>query len=479
VLVLDAGDMFLPRRPGMPGTIPPDRGEVERRARLLAAGFARMGITAFTPGERDLAIGPALLARVLADSKVPVVSANLADAHGKLLFPPDRMVTAAGIKVGIFGVTRMLDADAADWTAWGVTARDPAAAARDEIASLRARGAAMVVALAHAGTLADAKKLLAEAPGVDWAVLGHSQMMFEQPESAGSTRILEAMTQGKWLGWLDLHVVDGGLQFADAGERTQVEAILADHRHQLDDYAKRLTEANQPAMQEFYGKRRREIEQAINRETALLASLPATVKGSWFESQVFPLNTSIPDQSGVALLVADYNRENAARAAAGKPVGVNERPTGAPAPPTPAKLVGKPPAAAPTAYAGSVACGGCHQAALAVWRTTKHAHALETLARKKRDRDPTCVGCHVTGFLKPGGTTDIAIATTRLRDVGCESCHGPGLGHVTAANDARKTTTTRKVAASVCLGCHTPDQTGGDFDYATFLKAVIGPGHGA
>jgi hypothetical protein len=479
VLVLDAGDMFLPRPLGMPRALPPDPGELERRARLLVAGFARMGVTALTPGERDLAIGPPLLARLLASAKVPVVSANLAGAGGKLLFPPDRMVTAAGVKIGIFGVTRMMDADAADWKAWGVTARDPVAAAREEIASLRARGAALVVALVHAGTLADAKKLLADAPGADWAVLGHSQMMLEQPETAGSTRMVEAMTQGKWVGWLDLHVVDGGLQFADAGERGQLDAILADHRHQLDDYAKRLTEANQPAMQEFYGKRRREIEEAIARETTRLASLPPAVKGSWFENQVLPLNTSIGDQAGVALLVAAYNRENEARAAAGKPVGVYERSAGAPAPPTPAKLVGKPPAGAPTAYAGSAACGACHQAALAAWRTTKHAHALEALARKKRDRDPTCVGCHVTGFLQPGGTADIAIATTRLRDVGCESCHGPGIAHVTAANDARKTTTARKVPASVCLGCHTPDQTAGDFDYATFMRAVIAPGHGA
>jgi hypothetical protein len=97
----------------------------------------------------------------------------------------------------------------------------------------------------------------------------------------------------------------------------------------------------------------------------------------------------------------------------------------------------------------------------------------------KRDRDPTCVGCHVTGFLKAGGTSDIAIATTRLRDVGCESCHGPGIAHATAADNFKQTTTTRKVGASVCLGCHTPDQTGGDFDYATFIKAVVGPGHGA
>jgi hypothetical protein len=81
----------------------------------------------------------------------------------------------------------------------------------------------------------------------------------------------------------------------------------------------------------------------------------------------------------------------------------------------------------------------------------------------------------VTGYLLPGGTADLEVATTRLRDVGCESCHGPGSAHLTAAN--KRTSIARKVPVPVCLGCHTPDQTNDGFDYATFLSAITGPGH--
>jgi hypothetical protein len=178
------------------------------------------------------------------------------------------------------------------------------------------------------------------------------------------------------------------------------------------------------------------------------------------------------------MLVADYNRENQRRAAAGKPVGLmahGQLPPGV-HPPAPAKPPGPP---TPVTYAGTVACGDCHESAVGFWRKTKHARALEALARSKRDRDPTCVGCHVTGYLQPGGTTDIALATGRLREVGCEACHGPALAHLTAPGDAaKKASVKRQVPASVCLGCHTPDQTNGDFDYAAFVKAVVGPGHG-
>ena len=89
--------------------------------------------------------------------------------------------------------------------------------------------------------------------------------------------------------------------------------------------------------------------------------------------------------------------------------------------------------------------------------------------------------------MRPGGTGDLRVATARLRDVGCEACHGPGLDHVTrparrrAPRDGgapRPGDMHRQVAESVCLGCHTPDQTNGDFDYAHYLKAILGPGHG-
>jgi hypothetical protein len=210
------------------------------------------------------------------------------------------------------------------------------------------------------------------------------------------------------------------------------------------------------------------------------------------------------------MLVAAYNRENQRRAAAGLPVGVAARSAAAPPPSAPAGAAARngagtnavagaavaAPADENVRYAGAVACGGCHAAALAFWRTTAHARALDTLKKVKRDRDPTCVGCHVTGYLRPGGTGDIRLATARLRDVGCEACHGPGVDHVAEGDhvaeedgkparvaSAKPATAPmggmpRQVPSSVCLGCHTPDQTNGDFDYPRFLKAILGPGHG-
>jgi hypothetical protein len=396
VLVVDAGNLFWPSRvtPGKP----PDPGELERRARLLATGYGRMGTTAYTPGARDLGLGVALLARLAKQAGLPVISANLRGPGGALLFEADRIVTAAGLKVGLFGVT------AAPGVA-GVEAGDPAEAARDEVRALRARGASVIVALIGVGGPPDTRAWLASIPGIDWAVAGGTGLRLDTPETAGGARMLAAMAEGKELGRLDLHVVGGSLTFADRGERAEVETILADHRRQLVDYDRRLGSVDPASLRDYYETRRHQIELTIARETALLARLPRRITGSWFENRLIPLDAATPDQNGVAVLVEAYNRESARRAAAGRPVGIESEPHGAR--PAPADAAGGATSLASQAslFLGSPACGGCHAPALAFWKTTKHARALGALARIGRSRDPSCVGCHVTGYLQPGGFT--------------------------------------------------------------------------
>jgi len=467
-LVLDGGDLFLPR--AYPGGKLPDPGEIERRGRLLASAFGRMGTTALVPGERDLAIGLPLLRKLAKQGGIPLLAANLYGRDGKRLFDADKIVDAAGTKIGLFGVSAPpTPDDAAAFKAAGIDARDPAVAAREAVAGLRARGAKIVVALVHVGDTNENKQLLAAVPGIDWAVLGHSGMNLQMPEKAGGARMLEAMIQGKHVGRLDLHVVGDKLSFTDRGERAEIETILADHRRQLTEYDKRLGDTDPATMRDYYEQRRKEIEKAIERESALLQQIPVAIAGSWFENRIIPLDATTPDQPGVAMLVDAYNKENVRRAAAGKPVGLG---TEVPHPPKPADA---PAGAAGSTYIGTAACGACHAPALAQWKTTKHARALSALARVGRDKDPSCVGCHVTGYLQTGGPKDIADARAHFANVGCESCHGPGSKHGAAAD--KRGTLARAVPEATCRGCHTADVTNGEFDYKKFVQAIVGPGH--
>ena len=61
-----------------------------------------------------------------------------------------------------------------------------------------------------------------------------------------------------------------------------------------------------------------------------------------------------------------------------------------------------------------------------------HAHAYKTLVDAKkpgnRQYDPECIVCHTVGF---GHETGFRTAekTPKLKDLGCEACHGPSTPH--------------------------------------------------
>ncbi len=83
-------------------------------------------------------------------------------------------------------------------------------------------------------------------------------------------------------------------------------------------------------------------------------------------------------------------------------------------------------------YVGTGRCTDCHIAAGKVWEKTPHSHAYKTLADAKqpsnREYDPECIVCHTVGFGYESGFTTAA-KMPDLKNVGCESCHGPGSLH--------------------------------------------------
>src|SRR5262249_12489855 len=83
-------------------------------------------------------------------------------------------------------------------------------------------------------------------------------------------------------------------------------------------------------------------------------------------------------------------------------------------------------------YVGSEACRNCHRSAYKVWKETPHSHAYQTLVDARRpslrQHDGECIVCHTVGFGYTSGFTNEQ-QTPKLKNVGCESCHGPGSLH--------------------------------------------------
>lgn len=132
-------------------------------------------------------------------------------------------------------------------------------------------------------------------------------------------------------------------------------------------------------------------------------------------------------------------------------------------------------------YVGAGKCKMCHSKIHKSWETSKHAKAMSALRGEPKaqeamavaleinikgsaDKTDECVQCHVTGFKKPGGYPQAdSTKNATVAMVGCESCHGPGSAHVTAAK-AEKKATIKRPTEETCKGCHT-DKTSPDFDF--------------
>jgi predicted CXXCH cytochrome family protein len=107
-------------------------------------------------------------------------------------------------------------------------------------------------------------------------------------------------------------------------------------------------------------------------------------------------------------------------------------------------------------------CGACHVTQQTLWIGTKHANAFRTLdtlpASQKQD---FCYACHTVSQNGSGVTATSAGWTAkkdlRYRDFHCESCHGPGLTHVsgpTLQNIPLPSIKTDTVGTLGCGSCH-------------------------
>jgi hypothetical protein len=81
-------------------------------------------------------------------------------------------------------------------------------------------------------------------------------------------------------------------------------------------------------------------------------------------------------------------------------------------------------------YVGAKKCKPCHSGARNMnvyekWEQEPHARAFETLKAKGEEKNPRCLGCHVTGF-NDGGYQLNASNANEFEGVQCEACHGKG-----------------------------------------------------
>jgi len=210
VIVVDAGD-FLPI--SSDDGAPDASDSIEQRTRIVLASYKRIGVGAVTPGERELALGPARLGALLRSANTRAVAANVVTAQGKPIFDGDAIVEADGISVGVFGIAELPPEAAASLERVGLTTTDGVEATRASVESLRRHGVGLVVGLFHlAGGAARAEQILGRTGDVDIVVLGHGSddAAPRAPFVVGRTLIVHAGAHGSHLGRVDVRSLDAG-----------------------------------------------------------------------------------------------------------------------------------------------------------------------------------------------------------------------------------------------------------------------------
>jgi hypothetical protein len=420
------------------------RPQADATAAALAHiyGRARVGL-----GAGDLAAGAARV-------KPPRQACNV--TRGMALEAP-RVETIDGVKIGVFGVVT-------PERVAPLKATEPVAAATRAVATLRKQGAQMIVALCGMDRL-EARKLVRAVPGIDFAVVGADVGDgMAEPEPVGASWLAAPADQARYAIKLSVERRgDGPLALYAGAAARRHELEKADRRIKTLETQLAGWKKDPSADKAFVAARQQEHDElvAAKKTLATSAAPPPPATGNWFSYELVPVRHVIardPEIAGeLRALAQTIGRINVA-AAKSQPAPVAE--AGAPK------------------YVGMAACEKCHKPAVEFWRKTVHAEAWKTLVEVDKQYHYDCIGCHVTGWEKPGGVNLATVEKRALVDVQCETCHGPGSKHVDEAGLDDPSTLVKKPPERFCAdNCHTREHSD-TFALVPYLRDILGKGHG-
>ena len=421
ILYFDAGDALF-------GSAQPRQSEVpqqQRKAQAIAEVFARMGVQSRAVGELDESRGVSFRE-----------SLGLPD-----LKPGLHLFQAGPLQLGLV-IARN-----------GSELIGAANGARSK--------AEFILAILHQ-SLEEAQKVATDpALDVDLLIAARSDGEFAAEENRlvrGRVPIARVQSKGRSLARVDLFRFRPVSRF----ELLQTEDELEKEIQTLDLRIQLLKrEINLPGISD----RLRSLKEArlgdlINRREQISSVPPRVAAGqNAFAVRFIPLESTLPRDRESELIVEAYERDIGMLNLAWAQAHGQDCP---------------PPAKGEATFVGNESCRGCHAAAFPTWDESRHARAYWSLEERGRQYDLDCIGCHVTGRDRPGGVCRLDQMEGR-KNVGCESCHGPGSLHVYRPAQG---SILAKPSEAECTSCHNPENSP-HFDYALYLPRILGPGHGA
>lgn len=437
------------------------------KADAIATAVAKWGLQAWSPGVNDFGRGSELLETLRQRSGATLLASNLKPRGTDV--KDTRLVELAGIKVGLTGVTALGVSSVQVGEPGGgqrleLNESDPTAALRTASKELDALGAVVKVVLISAPR-GEAMRLLEKVPDFDVAILGKAKDAGENndaptpPALVGRTLVVQGPNHLQAMPIVDLFIrgdkaVRG--QFSDASGITSEER-RGTLRVRISDLEKRIGQWRASGTVQAADLAAREADlEAMRKELHGLPQPAPPKTGNFFRYQLREVREGLGAEPEVLARIRDYykqvNDHNRVAFKDRRPIEAEK---------------GKP------TFVGGAKCESCHQEAMAFWKTTQHARAYKTLEDDFKEFNLDCVGCHVTGYDMPGGSTVTFV--DGLKDVQCESCHAAGSIHVREEDSSFITLTPPE---TLCSKCHHPPHVVDDWDVKAAWKKIIGPGHG-
>ncbi|MCL2779197.1 MAG: hypothetical protein FWD73_14475 [Polyangiaceae bacterium] len=439
------------------------RSQEIAKAGAIASSLKIMNLVGFAPARNDWAAGDGVLQKLHSDSGAAMLAANVTGppAAAKWIIKD-----VGGVRLGVIGVA---EPDKANVPLDGVTSQSPIDAVRTGVDALKKDGVHAIVVLASVGR-GEAKRIADENPDLLAIVVGSAGASGDAnttappADSVGDVLIIETANHLQTVAVLDLYVQEnvqesspkGLIKFSDVAstERTKKREELTARIRELR--ARIATwETDQTIDKRDVDARRRDVSK-LEAERDALDKAPLPRAGSFYRYAMRDVRDNLGAAPAIkAQMVAYYKY-------------VNELNRTELAGHLPAKPSGGEPG-----YAGVEVCTTCHQDSRVFWDKTAHARAYATLVTAYKEYNLDCVGCHVTGYDRPGGSTVTHV--DGLKNVQCEACHGPGQNHARSPGEVK--IPIAKPGAETCVSCHRPPHVHA-FNAMARMNAVVGPGHG-
>jgi 5'-nucleotidase len=212
VLIVDAGDTLH-------GQITANLTRGESMVEIMNATKYNV----MTPGNHDFNFGVERLKELSEMMEFPLISANVKDSDGELMFEPYTIFEFEGLKVGIFGLTTPETYSKSDPRIMaGIKIEDPATVAAAMVEELQKEDCDLIIALVHIGDdesslPSERSDAIARVPGVDIVIDGHSHTLLENGKLIGDTLVAQAGGNGSHIGIVTVTVKDGIIdKFANA-----------------------------------------------------------------------------------------------------------------------------------------------------------------------------------------------------------------------------------------------------------------------